>query len=221
MAMVKCPTCRKVFKGSTLKSARSSRDRHVRETHQGSRASAKCVARKRRMDAQAAVRRRARATTETRIPVAALVLCPLRRADHAVGHYYAATAEQLMGAGVHEVQRIQGYDLTSPTRRAESCTSSQVVMKAFEDIFLARAAAVLDSDPALKHVLFVEDDMSFQQGIGPQELRAALGDARSSAAVWLGSCDTNFQTKERLARPLQNFANLYTKKAWEPRAPGA
>ena len=140
------------------------------------------------------------------IPVAALVLCPLRR-DEAVG-YYAATAGQLIGAGIHEVQRFQGYDLTKEVKHARGCTSRRVIMKAFEDIFLPRARKILDDNPNYKFVLFVEDDMSFQAGVGRQELLEALGDARSSAATWLGCVALHLHLPEPLPRGSQTVLAL-------------
>ena len=179
-----CPRCRKVFKGRTLKSARSARDRHVREAHAGRAKSATAAAQRLKRNAVAIMLRRAKAAETERIPVAALVLCPLRR-DNAVG-YYAKTAEQLIGVGIENVTRFQGYDLHKDVKAAASCTSSQVVMKGFEDLFLTKAKQVFDKSPKTKFVLFAEDDMSFQSDISPADVLRALGDPRSPAASWLG-----------------------------------
>ena len=206
VSKVSCPTCRKVFKGSTLKSAKSARDRHIREKHKAPRAAAKAAAERKRRNAVGARLRRAREAHEECAPVAALVLCPLRR-DAAVG-YFEKTAEQLIGAGVLNAQRMQGYDLAKAPKAAQACTSQQVVMKAFEDIFMPRAQRMFDADPQLKFVLFVEDDMSFQQGIGKAELLAALGDARARAAAWLGRCLLSFNSPERFAQRSRALAQL-------------
>ena len=198
VSKVSCPTCRKVFKGSTLKSAKSSRDRHIREQHKAPRAAAKVAAERKRRNAVGARLRRAKEVHSECTSVAALVLCPLRR-DAAVG-YFETTSQQLIGAGVHSAQRMQGYDLAKGVKKQQACSSTQVVMKAFEDIFLPRAQRMFDTDPQLKFILFVEDDMSFQQGIGKAELLAALGDARTKAAAWLGCCLSHFNGPERFAQ---------------------
>ena len=204
VSKVSCPTCRKVFKGSTLKSAKSSRDRHIREQHKAPRAAAKVAAERKRRNAVGARLRRAKEVHSECTSVAALVLCPLRR-DAAVG-YFETTAQQLIGAGVHNARRMQGYDLAKGVKKQQACSTNEVVMKAFEDVFMPRAQKMFDADPQLKFVLFVEDDMSFQQGIGKAELLAALGDARAKAASWLGRCLLSFKSPERFAQRSRTLA---------------
>ena len=116
--------------------------------------------------------------------MAALVLCPVRREDSE--HLFSETRLQLRERGICDVHRMQGYDLQKSIFRAQGCAANEVVMKAFEDTFLRRAMSLFENDPGKKIVFFVEDDMTLRKSIGHAELRACMGDTRSSAAVWIG-----------------------------------
>ena len=94
VSLAVCPACRKEFKGSTVKSAKSARDRHVRESHKGALRSAAASQQRRSRDA--AAKQRCRLGLERSAPrssatsaVAALVLRPLRR-DCAAGLFTEA-----------------------------------------------------------------------------------------------------------------------------------
>ncbi len=59
-------------------------------------------------------------------------------------------------------------------------------MKVFEEVFLPRAARVLETNQQMQFVLFAEDDSTLHKKITAAEVNDALGNAQSKVAVWLG-----------------------------------
>ena len=108
--------------------------------------------------------------------------------------------------------------MAKSVKHAAECAAQQVVVKAFEDIFLTRAQRMFDANPKVRFALFVEDDMSFREGIGKKELLAALGDARAKAAAWLGCSAVHFRIPTRFAQRSQTPARS-ARNQWEQRDP--
>ena len=71
---------------------------------------------------------------------------------------FSSTREHYASIGISDARRIQGFDLKNPVARGHDLGSNQVVAKAFEDVFLPRAASAFTDEPEKKWVMFSEDD---------------------------------------------------------------
>ena len=70
---------------------------------------------------------------------------------------FSSTRQHYASIGISDARRIQGFDLKNPVVRGDDLKANEVVAKAFEDVFLPRAASVFASDPEKKWVMFSED----------------------------------------------------------------
>lgn len=169
---------------SLLKSASSSRDRHIREAHDNS-----GLFRRRKTNAKriAAMRRFARGPASALADRArVLVLCPIRR-ELQLGLFFTSTRDSFVDTGfpVLAVRRFQGIDLQRNKVRDGVKSASAAVTKSFLRFFVYNACAIWSTCPRDVNVFFAEDDCRFLPGVDVQAvLRAAKAAGR--CAGWLG-----------------------------------
>ena len=187
---LKCCHCGKRFKWpgkfKTEKSARSARDRHIREGH-GSKKASPALAARQASSALAARQRQQRKYQRTyRIAdslgtevqsqtLRVFVLSVTRReAEH---NMFSETRNHFVRQGfpLVSVRSLYGCDASSPDAEVQR---NEVVMWGFQFKFIPRALRLFDEVPGLEFVFFSEDDARLKDGIFAADL---VKEARAAA----------------------------------------
>ena len=173
----KCKECNEIFFSSTSqKSARSCRDRHLREAHT---LEALSWRRARNARRQAAARLSARAASHSMAAaVRVLVLCSLRREVSLALLTGARKSFLCWGIPAASIRRVQGVDLARATPRDRVPRPSMVVTRALLREFVPAARAIFARTPRVRYVVFAEDDCHMKRGVSLEALIEACRTAR-------------------------------------------
>ena len=196
---MRCAKCGMVFRSLTsVKSATSMRDRHVREAHANARKRSLAVGVRQRSDMYRKRLDRLLAgfdAGENPPPVRVYVLCPIRRAFGLGLFAGAREAFARIGVSPSAVRRTQGFDIVQKphVRRFRRWMPysprvpkpEDVVTAALLRCFIPCAARAFRDNQDLRYVLFAEDDCRFRRKLKASVLLTAAADAGDRAA-WLG-----------------------------------
>ena len=167
-----CTVCNAAFSsGTSAKSARSCRDRHLREVHGRG---ALRWRRERNAKRQSAYRRAKRSAQNAQAELMrALVLCPLRRERQLALFTEARNSLVDVGTPPSAARRLQGIDMASARPRDRVPAASAVVLRAVLRDFVPKARVVFATNARARYVLFLEDDCRMLPGVRVRDILAA------------------------------------------------